>query len=107
LAWAVADDPREFAVLRLQRCRALLKLDEFTAARDEIMAAWQHFQLTTETDNKAKCQLEYGRVLAGLGEVESARAAFVEAERLFAEDGSERQRKVVEGIRVQLESVAE
>jgi tetratricopeptide (TPR) repeat protein len=107
LAWAVADDPREFAILRLQRCRALLELDDFTAARDEIMAAWQHFQPTMETDNKAKCQLEYGRALAGLGEVGSARAAFAEAERLFAEDGSEGQRKVVEGLRVQLDSVPE
>ncbi|QUQ68102.1 NB-ARC domain-containing protein [Kutzneria sp. CA-103260] len=107
LAWAVADDPREFAILRLQRCRALVKLGQFAAGRDEIMAAWQHFQPTTETDNKAKCQLELGRALAGLGEVDAARVAFAEAERLFAEDGSERQRKAAESLRNQLDSVQE
>jgi tetratricopeptide (TPR) repeat protein len=104
LAWEVADDPREFAVLRLQRCRALLVLGEFAAARDEIVAAGQYFAPTAETDNKAKCQLELGRALAGLGESDAARAAFVEAVRLFAEDGSERQRKVAEDLRNQLDS---
>ena len=107
LAWAVADDSREFAILRLQRCRALLAIGEFVAARDEIMAAWQHFRPTAETDNKAKCQLELGRALAGLGEVEDARAAYAEAERLFAEDGSQRQRKVAENLRNQLDSAQE
>ncbi|MFI9380284.1 hypothetical protein [Kutzneria sp. NPDC052558] len=107
LAWAVADDSREFAILRLQRCRALLKLGEPAAARDEIMAAWHHFQPTSETDNKAKCQLELGRALAALGDVEAARAAYAEAERLFAEDGSERQRTIVEDLRNQLDNVQE
>ena len=107
LAWAVADDPREFALLRLQRCRALLGLGEFAAAREEIMAAWQHFQPTMETDNKAKCRLELGRALAGLGETEAARTAYAEAERLFAEDGSERQRKLAAELRDQLDNEQE
>jgi tetratricopeptide (TPR) repeat protein len=109
LAWKVADDDREFALLRMQCCRALLVLGEFADARDEIMAAWQHFKpiKAKETDNKAKCQLELGRALAGLGEIEAARAAYAEAERLFTEDGSERQRKVAADLRGQLDSEQE
>ncbi|GAA3438757.1 hypothetical protein [Kutzneria kofuensis] len=58
--------------MRLQRGRALLVLGEFAAGRDEIVLAQHHFELTAETDNKAKCQLELGRALAGLGENEAA-----------------------------------
>jgi tetratricopeptide (TPR) repeat protein len=108
LAWAVADDPREFALLRLQRCRALVVLGEFAAARDEIVPAGEYFEAGgSETDNRAKCRLELGRALAGLGEIDQARAAFVVAERLFAEDGSEPQRKIAEGLRLQLDSEQE
>ncbi|MFC0547677.1 AAA family ATPase [Kutzneria chonburiensis] len=107
LAWAVADDPREFALLRLQRCRALLVLVEFAAARDEIVPAGEYFEPTAETDNKAKCGLESGRALAGLGEIDAARTAFATAERLFAEDGSESQRRIAEGLRLQLDNVQE
>jgi tetratricopeptide (TPR) repeat protein len=107
LAWAVADDLREFALLRLQRCRALLVLAEFAAARDEIVPAGEYFKPTAETDNKAKCRLELGRALAGLGEIDEARTAFAMAERLFAEDGSESQRKIAEGLRLQLDNVQE
>jgi predicted Zn-dependent protease len=108
LAWAVADDPREFALLQLQRCRALLVLDEFAAARDEIVPALQYFEAGgSEGDNRAKCRLELGRALAGLGNIDEARAAFAEAERLFAEDGSESQRKIAEGLRIQLDSEQE
>ena len=52
-------------------------------------------------------ELELGRALAGLGEKAAAREAFVAAERLFAADGSERQRKIAEELRNQLDKEQE
>lgn len=80
--------PRIIAILALQRGRFLALSGQFPQTLEEFIRAADYFDITTETDNKAKVALETGRVLGAMDRAEDAVPLLQRARAGFFADGS-------------------